>query len=95
MPIDVLVVLIGISDGGLQTAHGFVINNCVVTSILKEYESEELYQYAFKYVTNAALEKGALPVDDTQTIDTPNKRSGNFNSTDFGYKTVISVCNIK
>ena len=87
--------LIGISDGGLQNAHGFVINNCVVTSILKEYESEELYQYAFKYVTNAALEKGALPVDDTQTVDTPNKRSGNFNSTDFGYKTVISVCNIK
>ena len=57
--------LIGVSDGGLQNAHGFVINNCVVTSVLREYETEELYQYAFKFVTNAALEKGALPVDDT------------------------------
>ena len=27
-------------------------------SVLREYETEELYQYAFKFVTNAALEKG-------------------------------------
>ena len=85
--------LIGISDGGLQNAHGFVINNCVVTSILPEYETEELYQYAFKFVTNAALERGALPVDDTQTPNTPEKnKSGAFNSTDLGYKTVTNVC---
>ncbi|MBO5212120.1 MAG: helix-turn-helix transcriptional regulator [Clostridia bacterium] len=49
--------LIGVSDGGLQNTHGFVINNCVVTSVLPEYETEELYQYAFKFVTNATLEK--------------------------------------
>ena len=85
--------LIGLSDGGLQNAHGFVINNCVVTSVLPEYETEELYQYAFKFVTNAALEKGALPVDDTQTPNTPEKnKSGAFNSTDLGYKTVTNVC---
>ena len=85
--------LIGISNGGLQNAHGFVINNCVVTSVLPEYETEELYQYAFKFVTNAALEKGALPVDDTQTPNTPEKnKSGAFNSTDLGYKTVTNVC---
>ena len=88
--------LIGVSDGGLQNAHGFVINNCVVTSVLREYETEELYQYAFKFVTNAALEKGALPVDDTQTPNTPNEnKSGIFNSTEFGYQTITNVCILK
>ena len=88
--------LIGISDGGLQNAHGFVINNCVVTSVLREYETEELYQYAFKFVTNAALEKGALPIDDTQTPNTPNEnKSGIFNSTELGYQTITNVCILK
>ena len=88
--------LIGVSDGGLQNAHGFVINNCVVTSVLHEYETEELYQYAFKFVTNAALEKGALPVDDTQTPNTPNEnKSGIFNSTELGYQTITNVCILK
>ncbi len=85
--------LIGISDGGLQNAHGFTVNNCVVTSLLPEYESEELYRYAFKFVTNAALERGALPVDDTQTPFTANEnKGGTFNSTDLGYKTVTNIC---
>ena len=88
--------LIGVSDGGLQNAHGFVINNCVVTSVLREYETEKLYQYAFKFVTNAALEKGALPVDDTQTPNTPNEnKSGMFNSTELGYQTITNVCILK
>ncbi len=88
--------LIGVSDGGLQSVHGFVINNCVVTSVLPEYETEELYVYAFKFVTNAALEKGALPVDDTQTPNTPDEnKSGIFNSTDLGYKTITNVCILK
>ena len=88
--------LIGVSDGGLQNAHGFVINNCVVTSVLREYETEELYQYAFKFVTNAALEKGALPIDDTQTPNTPNEnKSGMFNSTELGYRTITNVCILK
>ncbi len=88
--------LVGVSHGGLQRTHGFVINNCVATSFLPEYESEELYQYAFKLVTNAALEKGALPVDDAQTPSASGShRSGNFNSTDLGYRTVTNVCVIK
>ena len=88
--------LIGISDGGLQNVHGFIINNCVATIVLPEYETEELYQYAFKFVTNAALEKGALPVDDTQTTNTPNEnKSGMFNSTELGYQTITNVCVLK
>ncbi len=88
--------LIGVSDGGLQSAHGFVINNCVVTTALPEYETEELYQYAFKFVTNAALEKGALPIDDIQTPNTPDEnKSGMFNSTELGYQTITNVCILK
>ncbi len=88
--------LIGISDGGLQNVHGFTINNCVVTSILPEYENEELYQYAFKFVTNAALENGSLPVDDIQTPNTPSEnKSGDFNSTDLGYQTITNICILK
>ena len=85
-----------IDSNTVQNAHGFVINNCVVTSVLREYETEELYQYAFKFVTNAALEKGALPVDDTQTPNTPNEnKSGIFNSTELGYQTITNVCILK
>lgn len=88
--------LIGISDGGLQSVHGFMINNCVVTSILPECEAEELYQYAFKYVTNAALEKGALPIDDVQVSNAPmENKSGVFFSADLGYQTVIDACVLK
>ncbi|MBQ3528400.1 MAG: helix-turn-helix transcriptional regulator [Clostridia bacterium] len=88
--------LVGISDGGLQHTHGFTINNCVVTCVLPEYESEELYQYAFKFVTNSAILKGALPIDDIQVPHTPDEnRSGHFNSTELGYKTVIDACVLK
>jgi hypothetical protein len=88
--------LIGVSDGGLQNTHGFIVNNCVATSVLREYETEELYQYAFKFVTNAALEKGALPIDDVQIPSTPDKsRSGAFNSTDLGYQTITNRCILK
>lgn len=88
--------LIGVSEGSLQRAHGFVINNCVVTSVLSEYETEELYRYAFQFVTNAALAKGALPVDDIQTPNTSDKsKSGIFNSADLGYRTVTNACVLK
>lgn len=61
-----------------------------------EFESEELYQYAFKCVTNEALEKGALPVDDAQTPGTSERhRSGKFNSTELGYRNVVDDCCIK
>lgn len=88
--------MIGISAGGLQRVHGFVVNNCVATTFLTGYESEELYQYAFKFVTNAALAKGALPIDDTQTPGIPEEnRSGQFYSTELGYRTITSACTLK
>ncbi len=88
--------MVGLSLGGLQRVHGFVINNCVVTTMFDEHKREELYQYAFKFVTNAALEKGALPFDDVQTPSVGESgRSGKFDSKEFGYKTAAFACHIK
>ncbi|MBQ7670906.1 MAG: helix-turn-helix transcriptional regulator [Clostridia bacterium] len=88
--------MIGLSIGSLQHAHGFTLNNCIYTYFIDGCASEELYVYAYKYVTDAALEKGALPFDDVQTPDTPeNQRDGSFNSTDFGYKLSMCVCVLK
>lgn len=88
--------MVGISLGGLQRVHGFVINNGVATTMFKEHESEELYQYVFKFVTNAALSKGALPYDAMQTpFEKESSKSGKFDSAEFGYKTTVFSCQIK
>lgn len=88
--------IVGISLGGLQRVHGFVINNCVATSTFEEHQSEALYQYAFKFVTNAALEKGALPMDDIQTPYVQESgKSGTFDSTALGYKIATCCCQLK
>ena len=88
--------MVGISLGALQRVHGFVINNDVATTLLNEHKTEELYQYVFKYVTNAALEKGALPLDSTQTpFERESSKSGKFDSSEFGYKTAGFSCQIK
>ncbi len=82
--------LVGLSRGGLQRAHGFVINNCVETGFTDGHASEELYRCAFQYVTNAALDKGAIPMDDIQyPAAKPENRSGAFNSTELGYEVVL------
>ncbi len=87
--------LIGISLGGPQRVHGFLINNCVVTTPLEGALAEELYRYAFQYVTNAALERGALPFDDVQTPYMRDySKSGDFDSADLGYRTTVFACTI-
>ena len=82
--------LIGMSYGGLQYANGFVLNNCIYTDFAdKAFKDEALYRYAFKFVTNAILEKGVLPFDDFQTACLkPENKCGSFNSVDLGYRLV-------
>ncbi len=87
--------MIGKSQGGLQRVHGFVLNNCIYTTIFEEYESEELYRYAFRYVTSAALEAGALPFDDLQYgVEPKEDKSGIFDAAIFGYETVNQYCRL-
>ena len=88
--------MIGFSIASLQYAHGFTVNNCVYTYFLDDCATDELYVYAFKFVTNWALEKGAMPFDDVQTLHSKeNERCGKFNSTDLGYKPSLCVCMLK
>lgn len=86
--------MIGISYGGLQKAHGFVMNNCIETSFLPKYENDDLYKYAFQFVTNATLQKGAIPFDDIQYEGSLGQR-GNFEASDFGYETVTIMYRIE
>ncbi len=82
--------LVGLSRGALQRAHGFVVNNCVETGFTDGHASEELYRCAFMFVTNAALSKGALPMDDIQyPAAKPENRCGVFDSTELGYEVVL------
>ncbi len=85
--------IIGLCIGGLQHAHDFVINNCIEISLCDEYKSDELYRYAYKYVTNAAMKRGAIPFDDSQILSNEH-RNGNFDSTDLGYRTVTYCCTL-
>lgn len=88
--------MIGLSIAGLQYARGFTVNNCIYTYFFDGCAREDLYVYAYKFVTDWALSKGALPFDDVQTPHTPeNKRNGAFNSSDLGYKLAICACGLK
>ena len=89
-------VMIGLSIASLQYAHGFTINNCIYTYFIDGYESEDLYVYAYKYVTEWVSERGALPFDDVQTKHTaPEHRFGKFNSADLGYRLSLCRCGLK
>ncbi|MBP0990814.1 MAG: hypothetical protein J5874_06540 [Oscillospiraceae bacterium] len=80
----------------MQYAHGFTINNCIYTYFIDGCESEDLYVYAYKYVTDRVSEKGALPFDDVQTPHTVSEhRFGKFNSVDLGYRLSLCRCELK
>jgi hypothetical protein len=87
--------MIGFTNGDLMRPNGFVINFNITTNLKPEYKTEELYQYAFKFVTNAALEKGALPIDNCQTPAETSAKSGTFDSTEFGYRLAVCTCSIE
>ena len=88
--------MIGISIASLQYARGFTVNNCIYTYFLDGCKSEYLYMYAYKYVTNWSLDRGALPFDDVQTpYKSDDKRCGKFNSSEIGYKLSVCACNLK
>ena len=85
--------IIGLCIGGLQRAHDFVMNNCIEVCLNDGHKREELYRYAFRYVTNEVLKRGAIPFDDMQNTDNEH-RSGTFDSADLGYRTVTYCCSL-
>lgn len=87
--------MIGFSTTHLQQAYGFCLNHAAQTFFLDGCENESLYEYAFKYVTDWGLEKGALPLDASHSGCAPEYRFGNFEPDDFGYELSICRCGLK
>ncbi len=86
---------VGIAEGRLQRANGFVVNNNIAVMPDPDFRTEEAYRYTFAYITAEALSRGALPMDETQTpTSRPESRCGAFDSAEFGYRTVSFSCRI-
>ncbi|MBE6724088.1 MAG: helix-turn-helix transcriptional regulator [Ruminococcaceae bacterium] len=87
--------MVGLAEGRLQRANGFVVNNNIGIMPDPDFRTEEVYRYTFAYITAEALNRGALPIDGTQTPATsPESRCGAFDSSEFGYRTVNYSCRI-
>ena len=88
--------LAGFAEGRLQRANGFVVNNNIAVMPDPELRTQEVYRYAFAYITSEALSRGALPVDEIHTpTSKPESRCGTFDSSEFGYRTVCRAYKIR
>ncbi len=86
--------MIGHTLGCLQKVRGLGINNGIVTELLPGYDTEELRRYAFQFVTNAAIDAGALPLDEISCKAQSNP-SEDFCSMDLGYEIVLKSCTLR
>jgi hypothetical protein len=84
--------LLAISYDGLQSTHGFYINNCVHTPNLPNTPNDAI-KYLYLTATNAAMEKGYIPFEDTQ-FDKYTKEHGEFDAFELGFKKVNTVYSI-
>ncbi len=79
--------LIGVSRVSLMKAHGFKLNNCIVTAILPEYKTDELHKLLYKFSLNEMLKQGCIPYED-MLFGEQAKDRGNFSAIDIGYEIV-------
>ncbi len=86
--------LIGIATGCLQRTHNFVINNCIEMNFIDDYKRDDLFEYAFKFVTNAVIDKGAVVYDDIQNGKYAEEH-GNFTSLEMGYEVCVNCHEIE
>jgi len=84
--------LLSISYDGLQSTHGFCINNCVSTPNLPGTPNDAI-KYLYLTATNAAIEKGYIPFEDTQ-FDKYAKEHGEFDAFELGFEKVNTVYSI-
>lgn len=85
--------LIAVAGCGIDEAHGFKLNNCIVIRFADGKESDEMYYNIFAFIVNDILSKGILPFDDIQHGEYA-KLNGNFTSNDIGFTTVNWVYGI-
>ena len=84
--------LLSISYDGLQSTHGFCINNCIHTPNLPNTPNDAI-KYLYLTATNAAMEKGFIPFEDVQ-FDKYAKRHGEFDAFELGFEKVNTVYSI-
>lgn len=84
--------LLAISFDGLQSTHGFCLNNCVHTPHLSDTPNDAI-KYLYLTATNAAMEKGYIPFEDTQ-FDKYAKEHGDFTAFELGFERVNTVYSI-
>ena len=79
--------LIGVSRVSLMEAHGFKINNCIVTAILPKYKIDKLHELLYKFSLNEMIKQGCIPYENMQ-FGEQAKNNGNFTAIDVGYEIV-------
>jgi AraC-like DNA-binding protein len=84
--------LLAISYDGLQSTHGFCINNCVHTPHLPDTPNDAI-KYLYLTATNAAMEKGYIPFEDAQ-FGRYAKEHGEFDAFELGFEKVNTVYSI-
>ncbi len=84
--------LLAISYDGLQSAHGFCLNNCVSTPNLSDATNDAI-KYLYLTATNAAMKKGYIPFEDTQ-FDKYAEAHGGFDAFELGFEKVNTVYSI-
>lgn len=84
--------LLSISYDGLQSTHGFMLNNCISTPHLAETPDEAI-KYLYMFATNAAIEKGYIPFEDSQFGEYATAHGG-FTAFDLGFEKVNTVFSI-
>ncbi len=84
--------LLSISYDGLQSTHGFCLNNCVHTAILPGTPNDAI-KYLYLTAANAAMEKGFIPFEDAQFGEYA-KSHGEFDAYELGFERVNTVYSI-
>ena len=84
--------LLAISYDGLQSTHGFCLNNCIHTPNLPNTPNDAI-KYLYLTATNIAMEKGYIPFEDTQ-FDEYAKAHGGFDAFELGFEKVNTVYSI-
>lgn len=84
--------LLAIAYDGLQSAHGFCLNNCIHTPFVPGAPQDAI-KYLYLAATNAVMERGYIPFEDTQ-FDEYAKVHGGFDAYELGFERVNTVFSI-
>lgn len=84
--------LLAIAYDGLQSTHGFCLNNCIHTPFLPGTPQEAI-KYLYLAATNAVIEKGYIPFEDAQFGEYARIHGG-FDAFELGFERVNTVFSI-